>query len=106
MIEHKRYEILDSLPVYGPMYIPVTDDDEPFFSEGLPIRFFKSDGTDWVANFKPGLTGLNKIYDFPLLDRVIVIAGGLGYIMTCENEKPLGTFGLTITEIFQTEQVR
>ena len=103
MNEQKRYEILESLPPYGPMYIPVTDNNEPFFSEGFPIRFFKSDGTDWVANFRQGWTGLNRVYDFPERDRVIVIAGGLGYVMTVDNEKPLTTFGLAIESIFESE---
>ena len=44
---NKRYEQLKSLPTYGPMYIPVSGNDEPFYSEGLVIRFFRTDGTDW-----------------------------------------------------------
>ena len=93
MAEKKRYEILESLPVYGPMYIPVTENGEPYYSEGFAVRFYKTDGTNWVANFKPGWTGLNKVFDFPEHDKTIIIAGGLGYIMTPENEKPLSTFG-------------
>jgi len=85
------------------MYIPITEDNEPYFSEGFPIRFFKTDGTNWVANFKPGWTDLNQVFDFPEHDRIIVFAGGLGYIMSPNNEKPLETIGLTITKIFQTE---
>jgi hypothetical protein len=99
----KTYEILSSLPPYGPLYIPVTEDGEPFYSEGFVIRFFKSDGTNWVANFKPGWTELNRVFDFQDHKILIVIAGGLGYIMTTENEKPLTTFGLTISEIIQAE---
>ena len=64
MFKQKRYEVLESLPAYGPMYVPVTDTDEPFYSQGYPVRFYKSDGTTWVANFKPGWTGLNAVYDF------------------------------------------
>jgi len=85
------------------MYIPVSDNDEPFYSEGFPVRFYKSDGTNWVANFRPGWTVLNQVFDFSEHDKVIVIAGGLGYIMTRDKEKPLSTFGLTINEIFQTD---
>lgn len=103
MTVEKRYEILDSLPSYGPIYIPVSDNDEPFYTEGFPVRFYKSDGTNWVANFRPGWTGLNKVFDFREHNKTIVIAGGLGYLMTVENEKPLSTFGITINEIFQTE---
>ena len=103
MTATKRYEILDHLPAYGPMYIPVTEDDEPYFSEGFPIRFYKSDGSSWIANFKPGWTNLNQVFDFPQHDRIIVFAGGLGYIMSPNIEKPIETIGLTINEIFQTE---
>ena len=103
MVPYSRYEILNSLPVYGPMYISVTDNDEPYYSEGFPIKFYKSDGTTWVANFKPGWTGKNGVYDFPEREVIIVIAGGLGYTMNPDKEKPINTFGLTINEIFQTE---
>jgi hypothetical protein len=103
MTDNTRFEILSSLPAYGPMYIPVTDNDEPFFSEGFVIRFYKSDGSDWVGNFKPGWTGQNKVFDFPLHNIIVVVAGGLGYIMTPDNVKPLDTFGIGIDEIYQTE---
>ena len=103
MKDQTRYEILDSLPAYGPMYIPITDNDEPYFSEGFVVRFYKSDGTDWVANFRPGWTGFNEVFGFPQHDLLVVIAGGLGYIMNPNNEKPQMTFGMTIDEVFQTE---
>ena len=76
-----RYEILESLPTYGPMYIPVTEDGEPFYSQGLAVRFFRDDNSDWVANFKPSWTGLNAIYEFDNQQNVLVIAGGTCYIM-------------------------
>jgi hypothetical protein len=101
--EGKRFEILESLPTYGPMYIPVTENGEPYYSQGFPVRFYKSDGTNWVANFRPGWTGLNMVYDFPEHNKIIVIAGGLGYLMTPDNEKPLATFGITIDEVFQAK---
>lgn len=85
------------------MYVPVSDDGAPFYSEGFPIQFYKKDGTAWIANFKLGWTRLNKVFDFPEHDRTVVIAGGLGYIMTPENEKPIATFGITINEIFQSD---
>ncbi|WP_345122869.1 hypothetical protein [Hymenobacter antarcticus] len=81
----------------------MSENDEPFYSEGFPVRFYKPDGTDWVANFRLGWTGLNKVFEFNGHDKIIVVAGGLGYIMTPEKEKPLSTFGLTINEIFQTD---
>jgi hypothetical protein len=61
-----RYEILNSLPVYGPMYVPVTENGKPYYSEGFPVRFFKKDGSEWGANFEPGMTTFltyNPTYD-------------------------------------------
>ena len=103
LTEKKQYEILNSLPAYGPMYIPITDTDEPFSSEGFVVRFFKDDGTDWVGNFKEGWTKLNKVFDFPEKKRIIVFAGGLGYIIDPNTEKPIGNFGITISDVFQSK---
>lgn len=103
MNENIRYEILEALPVYGAMYIPITDNGEPYFSQGYAIRFYKSDGTNWVANFKPGWTNLNRVFDFPQHDIIVVIASGIGYVMKTDDVKPIKTFGLGINQIFQTE---
>lgn len=100
--KEKRYEILDSLPTDGPMAIPITDDEKPFYSEGFVVRFFKDDGTNWVANFKPGWTGTDEIYEFSDKNTIIVFAGGLGYEMNPNEQKSIRNFGLTINEVFQT----
>jgi hypothetical protein len=102
-MREKRFEILDGLPPYGPMYIPISIDEEPFVSEGYVVKFYKSNGEDWVANFKPGWTDYSNIFDFPEHDSTIVIAGGLGYIMTPENERPKTTFGMSIKNVIQTD---
>jgi hypothetical protein len=104
MTTEKQYESLDGLPPYGPMYVSVTaESDEPFFSEGFVLRLFKSDGTSWVANFRPGWTKYSKVFDFPTHRTVVVIAGGQGYIMSPDDEKPKHTFGLTLTDVLQTD---
>ena len=54
MSEVKQYELLESLPAYGPMYIPISETGEPFYSEGVAVRFYKKDGTAWVGNFATG----------------------------------------------------
>ncbi|NTW33688.1 MAG: hypothetical protein HGB12_13890 [Bacteroidetes bacterium] len=102
MTERNRYEILESLPTYGPMYIPVTDNDEPFYSEGFAIRFFKSDHTDWVANFKPGWTGLNAVYEFTDQQYILVIAGGTCYLMNPDEVKPKSSFGVGYETVIKT----
>jgi len=99
----KRYEILQSLPVYGPMYIPISSDGEPFYSEGFVVKFWKSNGETWVANFAEGWTQYSEVFDFPEQHIIIVFAYGQGYIMNPDEERPLSTFGLTINEVIQTE---
>lgn len=63
MTDTKRYEVLNALPTYGPMYVPVTEDGKLFYSEGF-VRFFKSNGDNWVANFKPGFKSFSDVFDF------------------------------------------
>ena len=67
-ISGKRYEILSGLPAYGPMYVPVTQVEQPFinpYSEGFVVRFFDSSGESWVANFNVGYTTFKAVFDFP-----------------------------------------
>ena len=97
-----RYEILESLPTYGPMYIPVTGDDEPYYSQGLTVRFYKDDKSDWVANFKPGWTGFNAIFEFDNRQNVLVIAGGTCYIMNPNYTKPIEVFGVGYETVIKT----
>lgn len=95
MTEHrKHYELLDGLPPYGPMYIPVSEHGDPFYSEGVVVRFYRADGTDWVANFEPGWTSLRAVFDFPDTDYVLVIARGRCYLMDPEQVLPRAVFGV------------
>lgn len=93
MNKELKYEILKGLPAYGPMYIPVTENGESFSSEGFIVRFFKSDGSNWVANFKEGWTELNAVYEFEDQVNILVIAGGTCYIMNPEKQTPIRSFG-------------
>ncbi len=53
-MQNKRYEKLDGLPAYGPMYKSFPNSGKNIYSEGFVVRFFREDGTDWVANFAKG----------------------------------------------------
>lgn len=103
MTVEKQYEILDGLPAYGPMYIPISPSGEPFYSEGIVVKFYKKDGSTWVANFSKGWTNFSKVYSFPKQNIVVVFASGTCYVMTPESEKPKLTFGITIDNVIQTE---
>jgi hypothetical protein len=104
--QEKQYEILSSLPTYGPMYIPVTDNGEPYYSEGFPVRFYKSDGTEWVANFQPGWTDLKEIIEFEETQNLLVVACGTCYLMNPDDTKPIEVFGTGYTEIFKSSNNR
>ena len=106
MTTEKRYEILSSLPTYGPMYIPVTANGKPFYSEGFPVRFYKIDGTEWIANFKPGWTDLKQIIEFEKTQNLLVIACGTCYIMNPNDTKPIQVFGASFSDIFKANKNR
>ena len=106
MSKELKYEILESLPAYGPMYIPITENGESFSSEGFVVRLFKSDGTNWVANFKEGWTGLNAVYEFDKQANILVIAGGTCYIMNPEKQNPIKTFGVGYQTVIKAPKNR
>lgn len=106
MTTEKRYEILNSLPTYGPMYVPVKDNGEAFYSEGFPVRFYKTDGTEWVANFKPGWTDLKVIYELKNTSKLLVIACGTCYLMNPEETKPISVFGVGYSTVLKCQNGR
>jgi translation elongation factor EF-1beta len=103
MPDKPKYEILDSLPATGPMYIPVAEGGEKFYQEGFVVRFYKSNGDEWVANFKSGWTDFSYVKELSN-HNIIVIANGMGYVMNRDKESPIATFGLTIRQILQINE--
>ena len=106
-VDKERFKILKGLPAYGPMYVPVTQVEKPYispYSEGLVIRFFKSDRTSWIANFNLGLTSYSAVFEFPSTDLTVVIAGGSGYVMNRNQTRPIVTFRTAIKTAILTEQ--
>jgi hypothetical protein len=101
-----RYEILEHLPSYGPMYIPITRNGEPFYSEGYAIRFFKSDGKDWVANFEMGWTDLKEVIELSNTSNLLVIANGTCYLMDPNDTNPIEAFGVGYVAIFKASMQR
>ncbi len=99
----KRYTVLKELSPYGRMYTRISADKKPFYSEGYVVKFKKSDGEEWIANFRPGWTDYDNVFDFPENNLIVVLAGGQGYIMDPDEEKPKMTFGLTITAVIQND---
>jgi hypothetical protein len=103
MTSEKQFEILNGLPAYGPMYIPISPSGEPFYSEGFVVELYKQDGSTWIANFSKGWTNFSKVFGFPQKNIVVVFANGTCYVMNPESETPKLNFGVTIDNVLQTE---
>jgi hypothetical protein len=88
------------------MYVPVTDDGEPFYSQGFAVRFYKTDGTDWVANFSPGWTNLKTVIELADNTNLLVIAFGTCYLMNPDLMKPLSVFGVGFSKFFKMQDKR
>lgn len=104
----KRYEILETLPSYGTMYISVAENDELFYSDqGLVVRLYKSDGTEWVGNFKPGsANNFNKIYEFKNSLNLLVISYACCYVINPDEIKPVSIFYTGNSKVFETKKGR
>ena len=86
------------------MYIPVTNDGQPFYSQGFVVRLYKSDGSNWVANFQLGLGGHSGVYELQEKSKFVIFAGGNCYIMTPDSTKPLDRFGVAFQQVFISNQ--
>lgn len=98
--------MLSSLPSQGSMYVSVTNNGESFYSEGLPVRFYKADGTEWIANFQPGWTYLKQIIELEDTQNLLVIACGTCYLMNPEETKSIEVFGVGYSDIFKASNGR
>lgn len=88
------------------MYVPVTDNGKPFYSEGFPVRFYKTDQCEWVANFQPGWTELKQIIEFDKTQDLLIIACGTCYLMNPNETKPIEVFGGFYSAIFKASADR
>lgn len=102
MSNRSSFEILESLPAYGPMYIPIAHSGEGFYSEGFVIRFFRSDGTNWIANFQPGWTNFRTVIELSG-SKLLIIASGTCYVMHPDQQIPISVFGIGYETILKTK---
>ncbi len=84
------------------MYTPISQNGIAYYSEGFVVKFFQSNGTSWVANFKCGLADFSGVFDYPEDKRSVVFACGSCYIMADDEQDPVKTFGFGFGYVFQT----
>lgn len=88
------------------MYVPITKDGRPFYSEGVAVRFYRSDGSDWTANFKPGGTNFTRVIELESTSNLIVIASGAGYIIDPNDTTPVSVLGAGYCDVFRANNNR
>jgi hypothetical protein len=76
-----RWEILKGLPGEGPVPTYFHLGHPTPWSEGLAVRFWNSDGTEWVGNFQTGPSRRTEIIDWPEATSVAVNAAGCFYLV-------------------------
>jgi len=95
-----RFEILPSLPVYGPLAEPFTATGQGSHREGFVVRFTTNRGENWVGNFQPGLSGFCEVFQHPNQREVIVVSGGQGYVVDPDDASKREYFGSSIDVAF------
>ena len=101
-----RWEILKGLPSEGPVPKYFHLGHPTPWSEGFVVRFWNSDGTEWVGNFQSAW-GLGTVVDWPEAAIVVVIGYGACYFL--QKSDPLQYvhhgFGVTSALLDETRRL-
>jgi hypothetical protein len=68
-------KLLQGLPSYGPMATPFPEEWGRLGREGIVVEF-QTESATWVANFQPGLCGIEFAENHPNKRDAVVIAAG------------------------------
>ena len=101
-----RYEVLKGLPTYGDIAIPIIDEDDIFVSEGYVVKFYKNDGSTWIANFPKGESNLSFVKEISKNNYILVISGGDGYLMNPNHHKPVKKLQYFAEEMIERDDGR
>jgi hypothetical protein len=98
-----KYKVLPGFPSYG-TDLEIVPIDQPAYSEGFIVQFFKDDGSAWIANFGMGFSSSSGVYEYPG-NKLIVFAGGRGYAMDPNKKEPVYTFGHEL-KVIEVEKLK
>ena len=100
-----RFEILPSLPPYGPIAKSFTERGDQY-REGLVVRFYPNQSDPWVGNFLGGMTKYTNVLAHPNGSDVIVVANGSTCVIDPEwRVKRDGIAWEDITAVFSLQQL-
>jgi len=80
-----RFEILPSLPPYGPMAVSFTENGAREHREGLVVRFYPDQSDPWIGNFLGGTAECTVVLDHPNGCDVLIVAKGDACIIDPEH---------------------
>jgi len=80
-----RWEVLPGLPGEGATPKHFHMGHPTPWAEGLVVRFFRADGSEWVGNFQGRQDWSSKVMLWPKADSVVVIAMDDFYLVDADN---------------------
>jgi hypothetical protein len=94
------FRVLPSLRGAGPAPVPFRfAGRDPF--DGFVVEFVGIGGGEWVGNFQRAIGTKDAVLFAPRrTDHVIVIAGGMGYVVEIESRTLVRTFGGAVNDLF------
>jgi hypothetical protein len=88
-----RWEVLNGLPGEGPIPKHFHLGHPTPWAEGFVVRFWNSDGREWVGNFQGGGFGHTEIVGWPEASAVVVIATDNFYLVDAKDPANYETLG-------------
>jgi len=88
-----RWEVLKGLPGVGAIPKHFHLGHPTPWTEGLVVRFWNGDGSEWVGNFQAGGSGHTEIVDWPEANAIAVIARDKFYLVDAKDPGDYGTLG-------------
>jgi hypothetical protein len=87
------FRVLDGLPTFGPPPEQFTYASKHTNGAGLVLEVESNGGRPWVGNFQLGRTSYSTVLAHPDGQNVVIIAGGVGYILRPGDRQLIATFG-------------
>ncbi len=104
-IMKQRFEILPSVPAYGPGPERFSASGNGPYGEAVAIRFLSSNDKEWAGVFEGGLGDTETALAHPDGKRIIVIASGQGYLVDSDDPEYREYFGGAINTILPIQSL-
>jgi hypothetical protein len=100
MITH---EVLRGLPGHGAEPEQFSATGRGTHREGFVVQVTPPHGGSWIGNFQRGLKRFDSVIDLPDEKRLIVVAGGVAYVIDAVERVCVRHFGSQIEQAWSTQ---